>query len=680
MSLGDAIFGNHIDSAHTYDVNGNGYQYGGQAGGADAARNRLQGLGFDAQNRGEIAGDYSTAGQSRAGVMGALDMTRAAANGSVPSAAEGQMNKGTQDALRAGIAQQAGARGAGAMGAAGAQGAVNATNLQGQNIANTGILRANEQATARGQLLSGTQGLNAADIGQANAQAQNLIASRGQNDQTQLGFEGLGQNVDMAQLQAQQAEQAQRSQNENSAQDRNAQIGIANAQNNNSNANAGLGALSSAANTVAGWFTGSDARVKTGIRPLDGRDRQKPDSMLEYPHASSVVPDRTYSMQHESFPSDGPAEMKKDFLIPRTASDAIFSDRHAKTDMHPLTKMYAAALLDEHHDRRKADALMSSEDLKTDITPLQTWGGGQQLNPQIPRTMPGGMGMADPLGDQFPVERMPWEKGVNPGGHVAGGMMSDADLKAADARPGMTNMPSTAKGPELAKAPTAKEAVSRPALEHGGGDEKGKKSSYDIGRDTAGALLGAGKAIGGAAMSPSGGPEATPSDRRLKGNIEHLSRTGQELARGSTRTGSAGRIPIHLEDHGAQYSGYYAEPTHEMAGGPGAYPNDMSESFPSDKRLKTDMHPDPMVEDFLNSLHPYSFKYKDPSLDPTNRGTHYGVMAQDVNKTPMGHSLIDKMDGQGHMGIDIKRGLGAALAAEADLNQRVNALSKKKGA
>ncbi len=96
----------------------------------------------------------------------------------------------------------------------------------------------------------------------------------------------------------------------------------------------------------------------------------------------------------------------------------------------------------------------------------------------------------------------------------------------------------------------------------------------------------------------------------------------------------------------------------------------------SDERAKTDAkHAAPA--DFMDHLEPYAFNYKRgvPGEDPSQR--RYGVMAQDVEKSPMGASFVeDTPEGKQ---LDIKHGFGTTLAALGNLHDRLKALESRKG-
>ena len=88
----------------------------------------------------------------------------------------------------------------------------------------------------------------------------------------------------------------------------------------------------------------------------------------------------------------------------------------------------------------------------------------------------------------------------------------------------------------------------------------------------------------------------------------------------------------------------------------------------SDERTKEGIHASG-VEQALDHLKPYSYSYKDPSM---GEGRRVGVMAQDLEKSPVGLStVIETPRGKA---IDVNRGLSLALASSADLHARVKAL------
>lgn len=98
----------------------------------------------------------------------------------------------------------------------------------------------------------------------------------------------------------------------------------------------------------------------------------------------------------------------------------------------------------------------------------------------------------------------------------------------------------------------------------------------------------------------------------------------------------------------------------------------------SDERAKTDIAPaKDKVRDFLDALNASEYKYKDASTPGAAPGKRFGIMAQDLEKSEMGKSLVS--DGpDGLKRIDTVQGFGAVLAAQSELNKRLKALEAKK--
>lgn len=95
----------------------------------------------------------------------------------------------------------------------------------------------------------------------------------------------------------------------------------------------------------------------------------------------------------------------------------------------------------------------------------------------------------------------------------------------------------------------------------------------------------------------------------------------------------------------------------------------------SDEDEKTDTAPaEADHEKFLEAMKSHSYKYKDPSLDGAAPGTHFGPMAQEIEKGgPVGKSLVQ--DGpDGVKRVDTDRMTLALASASGQLHQRVSAL------
>ena len=93
------------------------------------------------------------------------------------------------------------------------------------------------------------------------------------------------------------------------------------------------------------------------------------------------------------------------------------------------------------------------------------------------------------------------------------------------------------------------------------------------------------------------------------------------------------------------------------------------------KRAKTNISSaDEEVESFLDALNAYQYEYKDPDAPGSDAGMFTGVMAQDLEKTPMGASFVQDTP-NGKM-VDYGHGLAAILASQANIHDRLKQLEE----
>lgn len=181
---------------------------GAQAAGRAAPQSQFQGA------------NYGMADQARGEQASALQMQRQAAMGNAPSRAELLQGKVTDDAINSQMALAASARGGpGAQALAARMAGTNAATMQQAGARDLSALRADEMARARGEYMQGATGIRGQDVQQSqydasaanqsnqfNAQAQ--LASRGQNDAQQMGYEKLGFGVNQADMAGRDAQAA----------------------------------------------------------------------------------------------------------------------------------------------------------------------------------------------------------------------------------------------------------------------------------------------------------------------------------------------------------------------------------------------------------------------------------------------------------------------------------------
>jgi hypothetical protein len=285
MGLGDFIndvFGSENEErAEEHKVDDNAYEYGGQAGGADAAANKYASYGQNAQQRQGVYTDYGKAngweqeGQNVRGRQSQVaDTMLARAMGQTPSIAQMQADRQMQQAAAEQASAAAGARGPGAMALAQQNAASNVANAQANISGQAQVNAAGERMQAEQAAMGAYGGMRGQDAqsqqmaaNQAQFQSQMNDAQRARNDQYQMGMTQAEMGVRNSQLSAQQNKQAQQSGNAQAAQTINAGVAGQNAASAQSMGMGVLGMGASVAGGVAGAVA-SDSRAKEGIEPL----------------------------------------------------------------------------------------------------------------------------------------------------------------------------------------------------------------------------------------------------------------------------------------------------------------------------------------------------------------------------------------------------------------------------
>lgn len=96
----------------------------------------------------------------------------------------------------------------------------------------------------------------------------------------------------------------------------------------------------------------------------------------------------------------------------------------------------------------------------------------------------------------------------------------------------------------------------------------------------------------------------------------------------------------------------------------------------SDASKKKSIKPDSNeIQDLMDKLNSYSFDYEDPAAH--GEGKHHGIMAQDLEKSNAGKSLI--MDTPEGKMVDTKKAAMTALSGISQLNKRLNNIEGKNG-
>lgn len=123
---------------------------------------------------------------------------------------------------------------------------------------------------------------------------------------------------------------------------------------------------------------------------------------------------------------------------------------------------------------------------------------------------------------------------------------------------------------------------------------------------------------------------------------------------------------------GSQKSGLFGS----VIGGLASAAPTILQAFSDEKAKKNKMPAAKDVKDMLDKLSAKKYEYKNPELPGAIDGQRFGILAQELAKSKMGKSIV-KESPQGKM-LDIEQGYGAILAAQSELNKRLNKLEKKK--
>lgn len=117
---------------------------------------------------------------------------------------------------------------------------------------------------------------------------------------------------------------------------------------------------------------------------------------------------------------------------------------------------------------------------------------------------------------------------------------------------------------------------------------------------------------------------------------------------------------------GAMYGGVSTAATAAMAG--------------SDRAVKEGIKPtsDSDLEDFLEAAKTYWYRYKEGSDWDDGGRLHVGPMANDLQDTKVGRTMVEE-DPDGNLMVDTNKAYGAYLAGLGQLAERVDNLEAKKG-
>jgi len=99
----------------------------------------------------------------------------------------------------------------------------------------------------------------------------------------------------------------------------------------------------------------------------------------------------------------------------------------------------------------------------------------------------------------------------------------------------------------------------------------------------------------------------------------------------------------------------------------------------SDVNAKSDVRRESAADGFLASLTPHSYRYTDPSDEPTSEpsgGRYLGILAQNVERSPTGDTIV-KDTPRGKM-LEGHALMSALAAGEGRLHERLKALETQR--
>lgn len=743
--------------------------YGGIVGGADQAVNRYREMGSSGAQRGAYQADYSgfnnasananwdrsTAGDARNQQQDALAMLRQGATGAAPSAAEMLGRRQTDDSIDASMSIAASARG-GPMAQAAALDAAQKQGVATRALANRDIMatRANEMANYRNAYMGGAGAIRQGDFGQqgldqgamglnlqkTGQDIQNEQFQRGLNQNDQQFYENLANQVNLAQLGANQA--ASREADQAWAAQRGATMG--DEQFGFDKLTKIVGGAAQATSGVAGGIATSDLASKQYAIPMSGNGSEIP---RQEPASSSS--DRSAPM------GSLPPWMPPYSLPPSTL---LTSDKESKQQARELGRQEGVAAaadagwLDNymggqpagsygnHAEAAKIRGSFGQDASGAPIAPLARTNSGEpdatahyadQFDPSL-----GSMGdRAAAAAAPPPVAGMPAK--MSPGmGAFVGGM---GGLGA-----GLSGAPRAYPGPTTYSDPTAKTGL-MPMSQSGGldaptksflggnvfsglnqendeiagmsngghanhmgpglgavgghgfltiSDARAKRAAFIEGQNYGGII--ADSAARGVEPPPMKVPEYM-ADEKEPTILERIARAGEAVQGPSSIYGrmalAAAYPPVgiasqaaHIGYHGTQAAANHPKEAGRLAGQLATSPG-LSVAESAGDALKSSVDgitapppaqaaPPAQMMDAIGGGKTFKYKPGVPDADPNEQ--QFGTTTQDLRRTPMGASMVVTDPRTGYQAIDTRKAVGPILAATGNLNQRVRELEAER--
>lgn len=245
----------------------------------------------------------------------------------------------------------------------------------------------------------------------------------------------------------------------------------------------------------------------------------------------------------------------------------------------------------------------------------------------------------------------------------------DPNASAATNSANMTNNQNQSYQSFMTNLPDYQNNMNNQAIDQGAKSYNNAKDQIDTQANKRG-LLYSGMKQGAEAGAANQAADAT--QKQIAGNNENLSNLatnyGNQLA-GTNIQNYEGEVQGAMDQYKNNLSQY--SQNQQMLGGLLGGVGSMAALAFSDKNLKEDISDgDKDANDMVSNIKPSKFKYKD---DPKHE-ERLGIMAQDLEKSPMGKSLV--IETPKGKAIDTMKALAAVMAVQGALDKRL----KKAGA
>ena len=102
------------------------------------------------------------------------------------------------------------------------------------------------------------------------------------------------------------------------------------------------------------------------------------------------------------------------------------------------------------------------------------------------------------------------------------------------------------------------------------------------------------------------------------------------------------------------------------------------ENTMSDERSKMAAGARGDIRGFMDALEPVRYRYREGTPADDGGITHYGVIAQDAERSPVGKTMVREDPRSGYKMIDGREATQATLAAVADLNDRLRKIEGRR--